>query len=125
MGSSTITVIVGAPRISIQAGTATQTSPGVYSIPLTISNTGTGNAVNLKISSLALRVIGGTGAASVTSPATPLVLGSLDVGATTNVILTVNAAATVTRVSITESGTLQSVVGTNQNYSLGQAVILH
>ncbi len=57
------------------------------------------------------------------SPALPISIGSLDVGGAKTVRLFFNVPATVTRYSITESGTLQDVVSTNFSFSASQAVI--
>jgi len=57
------------------------------------------------------------------SPALPLPMGDLNVGAATTVRFYFNVPATVTRFSITEGGSVQDVRGTTFNYSTGQALI--
>ena len=56
------------------------------------------------------------------SPALPIVIGNLDVGKSVTTIVYLNVPSTVTRLSLTESGPVQDVVGTNYNYSTLEAV---
>jgi DNA-binding beta-propeller fold protein YncE len=122
--AATVTVNIGRPRI---AGTIIGKGAGpsgtrFYDVQL--ANTGTGNARNLVATQILLRTLSGTGTVTYNaslSPALPLALGSLNVGATTTIRIYLNVPPTVTRFSITENGTVQDVIGTNYAYSAGQS----
>ena len=89
------------------------------------TNRGTGNARNLKIGSILFRTLSGTGTVSYNaalSPAVPITIGSLDAGFSVTERFYLDVPSTVTRFSITESGPVQDVIGTNYNFSTGQAV---
>jgi hypothetical protein len=121
--TSTVTVIVGVPRI---AGSIVNkgVSSGVRFYDVQLTNNGTGNARNLKVTQFLLRTLSGTGTVTYNaalSPALPLNIGSLDVGATTKVRVYINVPATVTRLSITENGAAQDVTGLAYKYSVAQA----
>ena len=109
-GSFNVSVIAGTPRILFQASAATQVSPGVFSVPVTISNTGTGTALSVDITSLGIRVLTGTGPASIASPQTPLAIGDLFVGGSKIITLTLDVAPTTKRVALTYSASLQTVI---------------
>ena len=123
---STVTVAVGVPRITgSSAGVGTDPSGAVF-VKVALTNTGTGNARNLKINTLVFRTLSGTGTVTYNtalSPSLPLTIGNLDVGASITTTIFVNVPSTVTRMSITESGPVQDVTGTNFNYSTAEAVI--
>jgi uncharacterized membrane protein len=119
-------VQVGVPRIGGTLAGKGRDASGTFYVDLVVANTGTGHARNLRIAHVLLRTLGGTGTASLNtalSPTPPIVLGPLDAGASTTLRLYLNVPATVTRVSLTESGTLTNVLGTSYAYSTGQAVI--
>ena len=126
--TSTVTVVIGTPRITGSTVGAVGTDPsGAIYVNVVLANTGTGNARNLNISTLTLRTLSGTGTATYNtklSPALPmLVINNLDVGDKVSVRLYLNVPSTVTRISITESGPVQDVLGMNYNYSTAEAVI--
>ncbi len=123
----TWTVTLGQPRISgVVASKGWMSSPGVMFVDVTLKNTGTGHARNAFVKTVVPRTLMGTGVitydASI-SPALPLPVGDLNVGASTTVRFYFNIPATVTRFSITEGGSVQDVRGTIFNYSTGQALI--
>lgn len=78
-------------------------------------------AVN--INQITLRTLSGTGTVTLASPALPAALGPLAVGASLTVPLTLNVPATVTRFSVTETGTLVDASAKTSNYSIAQTVI--
>ena len=99
---------------------------GAISVKIVLTNTGTGNARNLRISTLVFRALSGTGTITYNtalSASLPLAIGNLDVGASVTTVIYLNVPSTVTRMSITESGPVQDVVGTSYNYSTAEAVI--
>jgi hypothetical protein len=124
--NATVTVALGSPRISGSISGVGPDPSGATYVDVSLTNTGTGNARNLKINSLVFRTLSGTGTVtynSALSPSLPLTLGNLDVGATVTTRLYLNVPSTVLRLSVTESGPVQDVVGTNYNYSIGQSLI--
>lgn len=125
-GSFTVTVQVGAPRIAGAIAGKGRDASGNFYVDLRLSNTGTGHARGVQINSLAFRTLSGTGTVSYNaalSGALPLTIGAIDAGSSATVRLFLNVPATVTRFSITESGTLQNVLGVQSNLSFGQSVI--
>jgi beta-lactam-binding protein with PASTA domain len=124
--TSTVTVAVGTPRITGSSAGVSVNPSGAISVKIVLTNTGTGNARNLKINTLVFRTLSGTGTITYNaalSPSLPLAIGNLDVGASVTTVIYVNVPSTVTRMSITESGPVQDVVGTSYNYSTAEAVI--
>jgi hypothetical protein len=125
--TSTVTVLIGTPRITgSTVGVGTDPSGAIY-VNVVLTNTGTGNARSLNISTLAFRTLSGTGTVTYNtklSPALPMLLiNSLDVGNKVAVRLYLNVPSTVTRMSITESGPVRNVLGTNYNYSTAEAFV--
>jgi hypothetical protein len=118
-------VQVGTPRIAGTLVARGSDALGNRYFEVRLTNTGTGHARNLKITQLLLRTLSGSGTVTylpALSGALPLSIGSLDVGASSTVRLYLSVPATVTRFSITESGTVQNVVGTQFSYSTAQSV---
>jgi len=128
IGSATaaVTVAVGTPRITgSMAGVGSDPSGATY-FNIVLTNTGTGNARNLSINTLTFRTLSGTGTAtynSTLSPAMPFAIGNLDVGTAVTTRVYLNVPGTAARLSITESGPVQDVVGTKYNYSTAEAII--
>ena len=124
--TSTVTVAVGVPRITgSMAGVGSDPSGATY-FNVVLTNTGTGNAVNLVINTLTVRVLSGTGTVTydaALSPALPLSLGNLSVGTALTTRIYLNVPSTATRISITEGGPVQDVTGTNYSYSTAEAVV--
>jgi len=123
-GSFNVTVSVGTLRIS---GTiaATGTDPsGARWYDLRLTNAGTGLALNVQISGIALRVLAGSGLVTVNAALSPLPIQitSLDIGSSVTVRLFLNVPEGVTRFSITENGGVKDVLGTSYKFSLAQAV---
>jgi len=92
-------------------------------LTLQLTNNGVGNAQNIKITSVSLRTLVGTGSVTLSSPATPISVGSLAAGASVTETLTLNAPATVKEFSITEAGTVQDLAGNTYSFSIAEAVI--
>jgi len=119
-------VIVGQPRVAGTVVDKGRDQSGNYFVVVEFKNTGTGHGRALKLNSLILRTLTGTGVVtlnSAMSPALPFDIGDLDVGAVKTQRFYLNVPSTVVRFSITESGTLRDVVNTSLNYSIGQAII--
>ncbi|MGH9861054.1 MAG: hypothetical protein ACRD5F_13620, partial [Candidatus Acidiferrales bacterium] len=117
---------VGVPRITGAVVGKGRDAEDNYFIDVQFQNTGTGHARGVGINSLVPRRLSGTGEVTLNmelSPALPHTIGDLDVGATATRRIYLNVPSTVTRFSITESGSLMNLLGTNLNYSTAQAVI--
>jgi len=89
---------------------------------LQLTDRGTGAAQQASINQITLRTLGGTGTVTLSSPALPLSVGSLAIGASMKVTLTLNVPSTVTKFSLTEQGTLQNIAGTTFSFALAEAV---
>jgi von Willebrand factor A domain-containing protein 7 len=87
---------------------------------LQLTDNGTGAAQHIAISQITLQTLSGTGTVTLTSPALPLSVGNLAIGAFTNVTLTLNVPGTVTKFSITEKGTLQNIAGSTSSFALAE-----
>ena len=90
---------------------------------LTLTNVGFTSAQAVNINQMAFRTLSGSGAITLASPALSAAEGPLAIGASMTVPVTLNVPATVTRFSMTESGTIQDGVGNTYNYSIAQTVI--
>jgi hypothetical protein len=120
-----VTVQVGTPRLSGRVVAKGRDAGGNYFVDVQLKNTGTGHARSVKVKTLALRTLSGTGTVTLNtalSPALPVAIGNLDVGATSTHRFFLSVPSTVTRFSITENGTLTNVLGTAYAFSTAQAV---
>jgi len=122
---STVTVVLGTPRITGFVAAQGLDPSGANYVDVRLTNTGTGNARNLKITIIKPRTLSGTGTVSYNSslsPPLPVAVGNLDVGISATFRLFLGVPSTVTKFSVTEGGPVQDVLGTNYNYSTAQAV---
>lgn len=125
---TTVQLNPGVPKMSAIVTAQGKTASGVMWVDVKWTNSGTATAQLITMTQVLLRTLGGTGtvtyaAGTGMSPATPANLGSLAVGASTTTRLYFNVPATVTRFSITESGKVRSLAGTDYDFSLGQSAI--
>ena len=107
------------------ATVGTDPSGAIY-VNVLLTNTGTGNARNLKINSLVFRTLSGSGTVtynSTLSPSVPITIGNLDVGIPVTIKVFLNVPNTATRISVTENGPVQDVLGTNYNYSTAESLV--
>jgi hypothetical protein len=121
-----VTVQAGSPRIAGTLVGKGRDAAGTYFVDVQLKNTGTGHARNLSVTQVPLRTLAGTGAVTynaVLSPALPIAVGNLDVGAAVIIRLHLNVPSTVSRFSITETGSLQNVLGVTMTHSAAQSVI--
>jgi hypothetical protein len=95
--------------------------PGGY-VAVQISNTGTGIANNLTISTLTLKTVAGTGTVTAISPSLPDNLHSLAAGASITVQFYVNVPSGVTRFLMTEIGTVNDASGNTYSFSGSQVI---
>ena len=124
--NATVMVAIGTPRITGSiAGVGADPSGAIY-VNVVLTNTGTGDARNLKINTLLFRTLSGTGTVTYNaalSPSLPITIGNLDVGNAVTTKVFLNVPATATRISVTENGPVQDVLGTNYNYSAAEALV--
>jgi hypothetical protein len=90
---------------------------------LTLTNAGFTAAQAVNINQITLRTLSGSGTVTLTSPALPLAVGPLAIGASTTVPLTFNVPGAVTRFSVTEAGTVQDALGNGYSFSIAQTII--
>jgi hypothetical protein len=91
-------------------------------VDVQVTNTGTGNGRELTISQISPRPLSGTGAINNVSQL-PISIGSLDVGITVKTRMYVQIPSTVTRVGLTEGGTIKDVAGTQYSFSMSQSFV--
>jgi hypothetical protein len=95
---------------------------GNYYVDLKLTNTGTGNAINLTITEASFRTLTGTGSVSLLNPGT-ITVGNLAAGASTTIHILLNRPVTVKRFSFTQMMTFDDVTGVNFSASASQTVI--
>ena len=110
-------------KIGISAQNASRNGTQV-DVPLTITNTGSVQADNIQFGQIALRTLAGSGTATLIDPIAPYPVGTLGLGSSTTVTLHLMVPAGITKLSITESGTLEtSASDSPYQFSLGQVVV--
>jgi hypothetical protein len=125
MAASSVTVQLGTPRISGAIVGKGRTPDGLYYMDVRFTNTGTGNARNVQINTLAFRTLSGAGSVTCATDicgGLPLAIGNLNAGGSTIVKFYLRVPETVTRFSITETGSLQNVAGAASSFSMAQSV---
>jgi hypothetical protein len=115
----------GTPTISGKLASTSVAFSADAEVDVTLSDIGTGNAASAALTKLTLRTLSGNGQVTLVSPALPVSVGNLAVGASITVRLFLSIPSTVTRFSITESGTVQDTVGRPYNFSTSQQVFVH
>lgn len=110
--TSSVTVVLGTPKISIRVTQSGIVSGSRRFFDLQISNTGNGNARQLAINWIAVVPTRGAGIPKLVSPVPPVVLGSLDAGVSTVLRLTIDVPVKVERIAIAEVGTYRNVKST-------------
>jgi hypothetical protein len=112
----------GPPSLSAQAQNVARSGTTVTA-NLQLTNSGFTAAQSVSINQIILRALSGTGTVTLSSPTLPLAAGSLAIGASTTVPLSFNVPSTVTRFSLTESGTIKDASGNGYSYSIAQTII--
>lgn len=116
----------GPPRIDAALAGKGVVAPGVLYVDVTLGNGGQGVARQVRVDSLALRTLAGSGVPTIDtsrSPALPLVFPDLAPGASSTVRLYLNVPATVRRFSLGEQGSLQDSFGRALKFSTIQQVL--
>jgi hypothetical protein len=106
--TSSVTVVVGTPKIDIQLAATGVVSGNRKFVDLVVRNTGNGNARQLKMDLIALIPLKGLGVPRLVTPL-PVTIGSLDAGSTTTVRVTMDVPSAVKKISISEIGTFRNV----------------
>jgi uncharacterized repeat protein (TIGR01451 family) len=115
-------LVVGRPSISARATVQSMVGTTV-TLALQLTNTGTGSAQNLALSQITPRTLSGSGTVVFIGPNLPLALGALSVGASQTVSLMFTVPASVTRFSLSESGSVADTIGDIYSLTLAQAVV--
>jgi von Willebrand factor A domain-containing protein 7 len=89
---------------------------------LQVTDGGTGAAQQVWINQIALRTLSGMGPVTLSGPPLPVSVGNLAIQGSTNVTLTLNVPATVTKFSLTEKGTLQNIAGGSFNFGVAEVM---
>jgi hypothetical protein len=118
----TLVTPIGPPAISGAIASPSVTASANVEVDVTLTNTGTGGAVNTTITQIVLKTLTGSGNVTLNSPALPITIGNLAVGASTTVQLFLNVPTTVKRFTITETGTVQDTLNRSLSYSTSQTV---
>jgi hypothetical protein len=114
----------GVPAISGSLSSSSLTSSTNTSVIVTLTDTGTGNAVATGISQITFKTLTGSGNVTLNSPAVPIAVGNIAVGKSATVQLFLNIPATVKRFTITETGPVLDVIGRPYQYSTSQTVFV-
>jgi VCBS repeat-containing protein len=120
--TSYVNVIVGTVSITNSITAKGVDTLGNYYVDLKLSNTGTGNAMNLAITEAAFRTLTGTGSVSLLNPGT-ITVGNLAAGESTTIRILLVRPVTVKRFSFTQTMTFSDVTGVNFSASASQTVI--
>jgi hypothetical protein len=125
-GEDTVRITVTGTRIAATVVGKGRDPSGSYFVDVQLKNTGTGHARNLRLTQVPVRTLAGTGVVSYNgalSPALPIAVGGLDVDAATVIRFYLNVPSTVSRFSITETGSLQNVLGATVAFSAAQSIV--
>jgi hypothetical protein len=121
--TTTVTVVIGSPAISIRIIANGTVSGNRKFVDLELSNTGTGNARQLSLDVIVLTATKGGGIPRLVSPPLPLVLGSLDAGRETTVRVVVDVPNGIKESLISEVGRFANVAGTLGGYVQAQTFV--
>jgi hypothetical protein len=115
--------------VTLRAAQASRENPRqtAVDVQLSVHNNGTLTAHTVNISSITLRTLAGAGQAAIISPVVPIRIDNLQPGATATIALKLSVPTTVTRLSLTEQGTIATgnpARPTVSRFSEGQSIIL-
>lgn len=126
--NGTLTVTPGSggqPGVFVALVDQGNDSSGNFYIDLRVTNNGTGIAPAISINHFVLRTLAGSGTVvynAALSPAVPTALGGLSVGSSTMLRVYFNVPPTVTRFSVSESGTVTNGAGAGFSWGSGQVI---
>lgn len=107
--------------VAIHVGQATRTGSTI-TVPLIISNNGTLATKAAEISAVSLRTLVGSGDAMVVDPLVPIKVGALAPGSSSTIELQLLVPEGITKLRITEEGSLDSGQPAPTQFSQGQVV---
>jgi hypothetical protein len=113
----------GQPNLSGKLLSSSFQSAGVLTVKVQLSDAGPGTAAVTNITGLAMKTLSGNGTVTVKSPQLPLKLGSMNVGSSATVTLLLSVPSTVTKFSITETGSVQDLLGRTFSFSNSQLIV--
>jgi VCBS repeat-containing protein len=120
--TSYVNLIVGTISISNSITGKGVDASGNYYVDLTITNTGTGYAMNLAITESSFRTLTGTGTVSLLNPGS-IAAGNLEAGTSTTIRILLSRPVSVKRFSFTQNMTFTDVTGVKLSTSSSQAII--
>jgi hypothetical protein len=123
VATSTVTVILGTPAISIRIAASGTVAGSRKFVDLELSNTGTGNARQLSVDVILPVVTKGGGIPKLVSPSVPLSLGALDVGGKVTVRVVIDVPNGAKELLITEGGRFANVLGGPGGYLEAQKFV--
>ena len=107
--------------VVIRAGQASRLGT-IVNVPLRITNNGTVPTKGTEISTVSLRALGGSGQAVLIGPVLPIKIGGLAPGASFSVVLQLGIPPGVTKLTITEEGSIDSGRPQPLRFSQGQVI---
>ncbi|KQW96704.1 hypothetical protein ASC94_07690 [Massilia sp. Root418] len=115
----------GPPRIDGALAGKGVAAPGVIYVDLKLTNNGQGAAQQVRVDTLGMLVLSGSGTPSFNamSPHLPIALPDLAPGGSATVRLYINLPSTVKRFSLIDSGTLRDSFGRTLKFSTTQMVL--
>ena len=119
------TAAIAAPQIGVQLQNFTQTSAGIYSLDLQVTNSGAGVGTNFAISQITFATVSGSGQVSLDASVPsqlPASLASLAAGATGTVHFSLAVPAGVSTLTASEIATVQNTIGSSSSVSGSQTV---
>ncbi len=102
----------------------TATNQTQVQVLLIISNSGTLLANSVQFSSIKLHTLGGSGEATIVSPAIPVAVNDVAAGDSINLVLTLNIPPGITKLGITEEGSMNVGEPDLSNFSAGQVLYI-
>jgi uncharacterized membrane protein len=121
-GLSSLTVVGnGSPRLSGSIGTKSTTGT-TMTLNLQLTNFGPGPAANVTITAITAKTISGSGTVTLTAPVLPYTVGNLGVSGSATVSVILDVPATVSRFSLTQSGSVQDAGSNSYNYATSEIV---
>jgi len=121
-GLSSLTVVGnGSPRLSGSIGTKSTTGT-TMTLNLQLTNLGPGPAANVTITAITAKTISGSGTVTLTAPVLPYTVGNLGVGGSATVSVVLDIPATVSRFSLTQSGSVQDAGSNSYSYATSEIV---
>jgi hypothetical protein len=91
-------------------------------VHLTLTNNGSLDLQNIVLNQVSLRVLAGNGNARILDQTFPMLIGDLSVGTSQTIQLKLETLATINRLQLTESGTMQNNAGATWSFSQGHVV---